>query len=99
MKKDEVASFLLQSGYAYGGMGCPPRIPGGATVLFEVELLDFIDYAAVLEIENLTEEERREGHFAKILAACKAEHNTGNDYFRQKNYGKAISRYLHVAMT
>ena len=38
MRKDEIAKFLISHEYAYGKMGCPPRIPPKATVLFEVSM-------------------------------------------------------------
>ena len=41
MKKGEKAVFTLPSKYAYGDSGSPPKIPGGATLVFEVELLSF----------------------------------------------------------
>ena len=43
MKKNEFAYFLVSHEYAYGEMGCPPRVPSKAQVLFEVELLHFHD--------------------------------------------------------
>ena len=33
--------FTVLSDYAYGDVGSPPRIPGGATLTFEVELFEF----------------------------------------------------------
>ncbi|KAM6049601.1 inactive peptidyl-prolyl cis-trans isomerase FKBP6 isoform 2-T2 [Chlamydotis macqueenii] len=45
MKKGEVARFVFMPNYAYGQMGCPPLIPPNATVMFEVEVLDFLDSA------------------------------------------------------
>ena len=45
MRKGELARFLFKPTYAYGPLGCPPLIPPNATVLFEIELIDFLDSA------------------------------------------------------
>ena len=36
----EKARFVCPSEIAYGDQGRPPTIPGGATLVFEVELLE-----------------------------------------------------------
>jgi FKBP-type peptidyl-prolyl cis-trans isomerase len=41
MKKGEKAQIVCPSSLAYGDRGSPPNIPPGATLSFEVELLDF----------------------------------------------------------
>jgi FKBP-type peptidyl-prolyl cis-trans isomerase FkpA len=41
MKKGEKAQIVCPSDVAYGDRGAPPNIPPGATLSFEVELLDF----------------------------------------------------------
>jgi FKBP-type peptidyl-prolyl cis-trans isomerase FkpA len=40
MKVGEKARIVCPSDIAYGDQGRPPQIPGGATLVFEVELLD-----------------------------------------------------------
>lgn len=47
MKKGEFSRFLFQPQYAYGNMGCPPFIPAAAVVLYEVQILDFLDSGQV----------------------------------------------------
>ncbi|KAJ8299345.1 hypothetical protein KUTeg_023405 [Tegillarca granosa] len=41
MKKGELARFTCKPDYAYGETGSPPKIPANATLVFEVELLDW----------------------------------------------------------
>jgi len=46
MKKGGKARLVCPSDIAYGDRGAPPKIPGGATLVFEVELLDITTPAA-----------------------------------------------------
>eukprot|EP00039_Didymoeca_costata_P024774 m.11436 g.11436 ORF g.11436 m.11436 type:complete len:400 (+) comp4440_c0_seq1:38-1237(+) len=41
MKKGERSMFEIVAAKAYGESGSPPTIPGGATLKFDIELLDF----------------------------------------------------------
>ena len=43
MRLGERATLKIASDYAYGAAGSPPKIPGGATLIFEVELLQISD--------------------------------------------------------
>lgn len=47
MQKGEFSRFLFQPQYAFGEMGCPPFIPAAAVVLYEVQVLDFLDSGQV----------------------------------------------------
>lgn len=75
MKKGEVAYFIISPKLAYGDLGCPPRIPPNAEVLFDIELLNYSnidDKAGIFnaEAQNL---------FVKAAAV-----------FKEKNFPKAI---------
>jgi len=43
MKKGERALLTCRADFAYGEKGSPPKIPGGATLVFDVDLLSFGD--------------------------------------------------------
>ena len=43
MLRGEKAELYCRSDYAYGAEGSPPKIPGGATLKFEVELLSWAE--------------------------------------------------------
>jgi FK506-binding protein 6 len=89
MKRNERSHFLVCSEYAFGKLGCPPRIPPNATILFEVELLGFVEYHGA-EGEG----EGRSLSFEQRLAAANSEREVGNDYFQQNMIGRAVGRYL-----
>lgn len=42
MKVGEKAELICPSSIAYGDHGSPPRIPGGAALIFEIELLEIV---------------------------------------------------------
>jgi FKBP-type peptidyl-prolyl cis-trans isomerase FkpA len=42
MKVGEKARLTCPSDVAYGDQGRPPQIPGGATLVFDVELLEIV---------------------------------------------------------
>ncbi|NEU34406.1 FKBP-type peptidyl-prolyl cis-trans isomerase, partial [bacterium LRH843] len=41
MKKGEMCVLTCKSEYAYGKSGSPPTIPPDATLIFEIEMLDW----------------------------------------------------------
>ena len=75
MHKGETATLICRSDYAYGDRGSPPKIPGGATLNFEVELFSWKE--ARKEKWQLTDEQKLEeasSYKAKGTAAFQAGH-------------------------
>lgn len=42
MKEGGKTKFVIPAELAYGDTGAPPKIPGGATLVFEVELFKIV---------------------------------------------------------
>ncbi|XP_023675251.1 inactive peptidyl-prolyl cis-trans isomerase FKBP6 isoform X2 [Paramormyrops kingsleyae] len=93
MKKGEFSRFLFLAKYAYGEMGCPPLIPPSATVLYEVQVLDFLDSAEADEFFALTPEQQNTAALSTMLKVANTELGFGNRCFNQKRYGDAKERY------
>ena len=83
MKKGEKCILRCRSDYAYGDHGSPPKIPGGATLNFEVELFSWKE--KVKPASAMTPEERRE-HATKMK-------ETGTEAFKQGDFATAVNRY------
>ncbi|CAB9507172.1 cis-trans isomerase [Seminavis robusta] len=83
MKIGEKAILSCRSDYAYGDHGHPPKIPGGAQLNFEVELLDFKEKE--VEKWQMTEAQRIEK-----ATKLKAE---GTELFKQKKFAEAAQKY------
>ena len=77
MKVGEISKFSIGSEWAYGSSGSPPKIPGGATLVFEIELIKIN--------KKLTLEEA-------LTYANKVNEEAGG-YFRQNNLEKALFLY------
>ncbi|KAJ8402240.1 hypothetical protein AAFF_G00371050 [Aldrovandia affinis] len=93
MKKGEFSRFLFLPKYAYGEIGCPPHIPPAATVLYEVQVLDFLDSAEVDDFFALTPEEQNTVPLSTMLNVVKTQRCFGNRCFNQSRYEDAKDRY------
>ncbi|NXP06151.1 FKBP6 isomerase, partial [Thinocorus orbignyianus] len=93
MKKGEVARFVFTPDYAYGRQGCPPLIPPNATVMFEVEVLDFLDSEESDAFFELTAEQQGTFPLQKVLKVAETERQFGNYLYRKQRFGSARDRY------
>ncbi|NXT80736.1 FKBP6 isomerase, partial [Zapornia atra] len=93
MKKGEVARFIFTPSYAYGKQGCPPLIPPNALVMFEVEVLDFLDAGESDAFFELTPEQQDTFPLQKVLKVADTEREFGNYLYRKKNFLAAKDRY------
>lgn len=93
MRKGEISKFIFSPAYAYREMGCPPRIPPDTSVLFEIEMVSFVDQAASDEFSEFPTEERNKASFESIHEVAHSFRETGNDLFRQNEFFRAIKKY------
>ncbi|KAK2117312.1 Inactive peptidyl-prolyl cis-trans isomerase fkbp6 [Saguinus oedipus] len=96
MRRGELARFLFKPAYAYGTLGCPPLIPPDTTVLFEIELLDFLDSAESDKFCALSAEQQDQFPLQKVLKVAATEREFGNYLFRQNRFCDARVRYKRV---
>ncbi|XP_051967922.1 inactive peptidyl-prolyl cis-trans isomerase FKBP6 [Xyrauchen texanus] len=93
MRKGEFSRFLFKPKYAYGDLGCPPHIPPFATILYEVQVLDFLDTAKVDDFMDLTLEEQNTVPLSTLLNVVDTQRSFGNLCFNKKRYEDARERY------
>ncbi|XP_045141906.1 inactive peptidyl-prolyl cis-trans isomerase FKBP6 isoform X1 [Echinops telfairi] len=98
MRRGELARFLFKPTYAYGVLGCPPLIPPNTTVLFEIELLDFLDSAEADMFFALTAEQQDKFPLQKVLKVATTEREFGNCLFRQNRFYDAKARYKRALL-
>eukprot|EP00923_Selenidium_pygospionis_P051424 GHVN01089254.1.p2 GENE.GHVN01089254.1~~GHVN01089254.1.p2 ORF type:complete len:398 (-),score=83.89 GHVN01089254.1:128-1321(-) len=82
MKKGERSNLTIKSAYGYGDGGMGP-IPGGATLLFDVELLDFKESKKTMF--EMSDEEK--------LEAAQEAKEKGNDLFNKGDFMSASQVY------
>nr|KAG5691902.1 hypothetical protein BaRGS_033348 [Batillaria attramentaria] len=97
MKKGEKSRFIFKPKYYYGKMGCGDRIPPDCTVLFEIELISFVERDGVDDYYCMTEEEKRAVTFEFVVKVSKAEREEGNQQFKAEMYHRAIGKYRRAA--
>uniref|UniRef100_A0A023GMQ0 peptidylprolyl isomerase n=1 Tax=Amblyomma triste TaxID=251400 RepID=A0A023GMQ0_AMBTT len=94
MRKGETARILVAPQYAFGPMGCPPRIPANATILYEVELIYMVNAKDEVELKGfMPEDEEQHMPFPKLLERCRAKRQDGNTFYNQGELRHALKCY------
>ena len=86
MKLGEKAELTISSKYGYGEMGSPPQIPGGATLIFDVELIQIADRRPTRWMMSDMELVKTATHLK----------DQGNIKFRERNFKVAEGQYRDV---
>ncbi|KAK8391066.1 hypothetical protein O3P69_017012 [Scylla paramamosain] len=97
MRCSETSRFLIWPQYAFGEKGCPPRIPGGEVLLYEIQLVSAVDRAAADSFEDLEGEKQNITSFKEKLKAAQAHHRQGNQHHREGNLHGAKNSYCRAA--
>jgi peptidylprolyl isomerase len=79
----EKADLILTADYGYGESGSPPKIPGGATLIFTVELIQIEDTKA----KRFTKSDEE---LMKEALECK---EIGNQKFKGNQLEEAVKYY------
>ncbi|XP_010739761.2 inactive peptidyl-prolyl cis-trans isomerase FKBP6 [Larimichthys crocea] len=98
MKKGEFSRFLLEPQYAYGDLGCPPLIPAAAVVLYEIQIIDYLDSGQVDDFIALSPEEQNSVPLQRLVEVVNTVRSFGNRCFNQSQYEKAKDRYKQAVM-
>lgn len=88
MKKFEKALFIIQPDLAYGELGCEPRIPPNAEVLFSVELVNYVDDGSADMLDELNNEDKK--RLPAIEKTVLNLVNSANENFKMQKYKQAI---------
>ncbi|XP_069465195.1 inactive peptidyl-prolyl cis-trans isomerase FKBP6-like [Ambystoma mexicanum] len=97
MQKGEFSRYLFKPAYACGALGCPPLIPQNATILFELELLDFLDTALSDDFFALSPNQQSTFPLEKVLKVANIEREFGNHLFQQNRFYDAKDRYKQAS--
>ncbi|RXG72334.1 Inactive peptidyl-prolyl cis-trans isomerase FKBP6 [Armadillidium vulgare] len=90
----QTPSMLLVSDFGFNfsitkKLGCPPRIPPKATILYEITLLDWNDRSGADTFENLNYEQKVKLSFQQKMKAATDYHKEGNEFYKKNHLLKA----------
>ncbi|CAF0907657.1 unnamed protein product [Brachionus calyciflorus] len=93
MKKHEKSQFIFEPDYYCGKFGCEPRVPKNTPVLFEIEVISFVEANAYDQYETASDEQREKVNLEQMLKICNCLRELGNDNYKRMNYKEAAKKY------
>jgi FK506-binding protein 6 len=93
MKKYEKSQFIFAPEYYCGKQGCEPRVPRDTPVMFEIEIISFIEANAFDRYEETCEEQRKKISFEEMVKICNCLRELGNDNYIRHNFREASKKY------
>lgn len=93
MRKHEKSQFIFEPDYYCGKFGCEPRVPKETPVLFEIEVISFVEANAFDNYETFSDEQREKMSLEQMLKICNCLRDLGNDNYKRLNYREASKKY------
>ncbi|XP_050035555.1 inactive peptidyl-prolyl cis-trans isomerase FKBP6-like [Dermacentor andersoni] len=93
MRRGEQCRVVISPKYGFGDLGCRPRIPPHATLLYELTLLNFIEIESDGDMDGLEREDYRELPFNVVYEMCCRKHRNGNRFYDADEYASAARCY------
>ncbi|RNA40467.1 inactive peptidyl-prolyl cis-trans isomerase FKBP6-like [Brachionus plicatilis] len=93
MKRHEKSQFIFEPEYYCGKFGCEPRVPKETPVLFEIEVISFVEANAFDNYEASSDEQRGKMSLDQILKICNCLRELGNDNYKRLNFREASKKY------
>ncbi|KAK9503791.1 hypothetical protein O3M35_010274 [Rhynocoris fuscipes] len=96
MKENETAEFLIHPDYAFGKLGCPPRIPGNVPIMIVINVSGFIDCGdAVLTKRDDVEFLK----FPEKMKIARAHNALAIDYYKHGRIKMAFHHFREAQYT
>ncbi|XP_075742161.1 inactive peptidyl-prolyl cis-trans isomerase FKBP6-like, partial [Rhipicephalus microplus] len=97
MRRGEECRVVVSPKYGFGDMGCQPRIPPRATLVYELTLLNFIEVEYDGDMDCLEHEDYRQLSFDIVYEMCRRKHRNGNRFYEAADYATAARCYAEAA--
>ncbi|KAI3384541.1 hypothetical protein SNEBB_003608 [Seison nebaliae] len=96
MKKNENAKCIVNSEFCYGKVGCEPRVPKEADILFVINILNVVLPKKSKEFDELNEEKKKELKFDQLISIVQELLSMGKHYFMGEQFYDSLRVYKKV---